>query len=242
MTTAKDVAATPAVLQQQQQQQRQQRFERSMMNMGISFGLVLLAAQSLKSGAHKRKAEEEREKAYYVVEKQRQILRNIQNEEHLRTVARKCVQAATESSFVVAGKSDMTATKQHQSKSWLESWFGPPEPTETVYTTSSSTVGDDDDMKALEEKILRIIQADLREKIGLNALTEEEKDKVTLKSLPVQPVNTSNTASQTKIVPNKGDAPVDAKQMEDQLSALLNEREVDRQTNGTPSKKRGFSM
>jgi hypothetical protein len=148
---------TAKVTVQARQRQRSQAY----INAGISFFTVILAAQVLKTGMQKRKLTLQTEVLEEILVAKGALLRSLGSDETLLPIANQCAK-------------EILDMKNNTEKSKKASWWG-------GSTSSSSNQGGDE--KEIAERILVTLRAEMQRRIGYEGMTEEEKDKTSLKEL-----------------------------------------------------------
>jgi hypothetical protein len=157
--TASAYASQPTAKVSVQTRERQRR--QAYINAGISFFTVLLAAQVLKTGMQKRKLTLQKEVLEEILVEKGALLRSLGSDETLLPVANQCAKEILD----MANNTD---------KSQKKSWWG---------RSASSSNNRDGDEKEIAERILVTLQAEMQRKIGTEGMTEEERDKTSLKEL-----------------------------------------------------------
>jgi hypothetical protein len=156
-TSASASQPIPKVTEQARQRQRTQAY----INAGISFFTVLLAAQVLKVGMHKRKLTLQVEVLEELLAEKGALLRSLGTDETLLPVSEQCAK-------------EILDAKNNTYKSPKTSWW-------VRSTSSCSNQGGDE--KEIAERILVTLRAEMQRRIGYEGMTETERDKSALKEL-----------------------------------------------------------
>lgn len=138
------------------------RRRQALVNAGISFLTVLLSAQLLKTATLKKKTELRVEVLEEILESKQRLLRELESKETLRPVAAKCA-------------AELGASKQ-TARTGIRPWWGGSAAARTVESL-------EDEYQDLTDRILALLQAAMHEQIGLEGMTQAEKDKVALQEL-----------------------------------------------------------
>jgi hypothetical protein len=156
-------AASKTSLVDQERLERNRRYQQAAINAVCSFMVVLLAAQSLKSGSDKRKAELQLEAALEVVSETRDKLKLVLDTSTSHRIAQACLD-------------QMTDTNAPTSPPKSSAWFWSSRPPATSAATNLETSNDVDRLAA-------IVQQQLYAVIGNAALTEAERDQRRMQQL-----------------------------------------------------------
>ena len=179
-TTSAATAATTTTTttQQQAEKVRKARYQQSLINAGVSFFTVLLAAQALKSAHEKRKKELELQVVVDLLEQKRQLLNDLVQEDALRDLARKCagaVAALEEDS----GGDAFNKKKNNVAKPKGSWWWGAGE----ADLFDDHDDNDSNTSRQLEDAMYRVLHQELNRRVGAAGLNEAEQDKLVLNQL-----------------------------------------------------------
>jgi hypothetical protein len=165
-------AKTPLV--DQERLERNRRYQQAAINAVCSFMVVLLAAQSLKSGTDKRKAELQLEAALEVVSETRDKLKVVLDTSTSRRIAHACLE-------------QMHDTHTPTSLPTSSAWF---------WSRRSSAISVATSLEKSQEmdRLAAIVQQQLRVVIGDAALTEAERDQLQMQALSIAAAAAANQA------------------------------------------------
>jgi hypothetical protein len=202
----------PEQQQQQQQQSRSARYNQAFIQVGITFVIVVLAGQSMKSSISNQKNKMKLEAALEVLETKRLLLQKIQNEADLRLLAQQCVhtiqqgQTSNQDWYHPTVTTSRAANKKSRSSSWNNWIWGIPN------TNSESDIivsGEDDFLmrtdatsgnshSALEEQIYQVLSNYVHQVVGDEAFTDIEKEKQQYQAMATATTNSSRNSQITK--------------------------------------------
>jgi hypothetical protein len=152
-------------------QQQQQRYRQAVLNGVCSFLVVLLAAQSFKSGRGRRSAELHLEAAKEVLAETQAKVKHIAGDEFIDALARACCVAAS-----IEANSESDQPKASGWRYWLT---GGHARKEKKKQGSHGTVAEDDEDEegsALKDRIRAVLREHLQSSIGDAGLNEAERD------------------------------------------------------------------
>ena len=160
-STASAAAATStiAATTKTTNDERKRRYNQAAINAICSFMVVLLAAQSLKSGSERRKAELHLTAALEVLAETQDKLKHLTNAGHVKAMAAACV-----AEIAVLQHQEEERRKQSKTGGWLSR------------TSSGSELSAQELQQLQQEQIAAVLQRHLSSFVGDSALTEAEKD------------------------------------------------------------------
>lgn len=199
-SSAANSAAAASTAPKKEAEERRRRYQQAAVNAICSFMVVLLAAQSLKSGSERRKAELHLTAALEVLSETRDKLKQVTKDEQVQAMAAACVRAT-----MAAGHQNQSNqphfpndqdTEPQSRKSSNRWWWN-----RTQSSNSSLTGTDPNDgiTKGLDPRVVAavtaVLQKQLHAMVGDAALTEAEQDHRRVLNLARQQQQTTTTAS-----------------------------------------------